>query len=102
MKVEERPVTLFISFLDHKDDALKKTLWMLRMCKLLCIVTWPHEYNKTVLGKFKWTVSLSAFYNVRSIFIHNIKRLFRRKPQEARVFLHQNISISSMHTDKEK
>lgn len=68
MKARERAVTLFISFLNHKDDALKKTPWMLRVCKLLCTVACPHESNKTLLGKLKWTVSLSAFYIVKSIF----------------------------------
>lgn len=68
MKARERAVTLFIQFLDHKDDALTNTLWMLRVCKLLRTVTCPHMSNKTLLGKLKWTVSLSAFYIVKSIF----------------------------------
>lgn len=60
MKARERAVTLLIQFLNHKDDALKNTLQMMRVCKLLCTVTCPHKSNKTLLGKLKWTVSLSA------------------------------------------
>lgn len=80
---------------------LWRKLWMLRVCKLLCTVTCPHESNKTLLGKLKWTVSLSAFYIVKSIF-HNTKVLLRRKLPGERDFLYQNYSIRNTHTLKEK
>lgn len=101
MKARERAVTLFISFLSHKDDALKKTLQMPTACELLCTVTCPRESNKTLLGKLKWTVSLTAFYIVKAIF-HNIKMLLSRKLPGAREFFYQNVSIRNMQTAKEK
>lgn len=64
---------------------------------VLCTLTCLHEFNKTLLGKLKWTVSVSAFYIAQSIF-HNIKMLLRRKPLGATEFLHQNVFIRSMHT----
>lgn len=101
MKGGEKAATLLISFLNPKDEDLKKPGWMLRVCKLLCTVTRPHESNKALVGNLKWPVSLSAFYIVKAIF-HNTKMLLGRKLPGAREFLYQNVSTRNAQTVKEK